>query len=466
MENTPPQAVDWLIRDTTIVSMNPDRQILKNASLAVTGDRISHIGPAAEVEAQVTAREVVDGRRFVLTPGYVNGHIHITGEPISKGYVPDDSGWAENVLEWLIPLYMAQTPEDEKLSAQLAAMEMLRTGTTTFLEAGSILNLAEVRETLLETGIRGRIGQWCQDRLFEPDADQAGETEKQIRKLDEALDAFPERDGRILVWPLLVGHNMMTTEMWQHSVARAKAIGGKVCGHMSPVELDVEWYLANTGLRPFEYLADIGVLGPELCLTHVVHLDDNEVKLAAESGVNLTHCPMSALKGAYGAGPSGRFPELVAAGANVMLGTDGNNNGNSMDMMRSMYLAAGLFKDARRDPKAIPAHEALTMGTLNGAKALGLESEIGSIEVGKKADFVLHDTDRPEWRPLLNVVNQLIWSADGRSVHSVWVDGQRLVENYRCLTIDEERVFAQIDEAGKALVARSKLPDKQVWPII
>jgi len=131
-----------------------------------------------------------------------------------------------------------------------------------------------------------------------------------------------------------------------------------------------------------------------------------------------------------------------------------------------LYLAAGLFKDARRDPAIFPAEEALTMATLNGARGLLLEDRIGSLEVGKKADLVLHDLDRPEWRPLVNVVNQLVWSADGRGVHSVWVDGRRVVDNYRCTTLDEEALYAAAQAAAPLITARTGLPERSRWPCI
>jgi 5-methylthioadenosine/S-adenosylhomocysteine deaminase len=208
------------------------------------------------------------------------------------------------------------------------------------------------------------------------------------------------------------------------------------------------------------------VLDKNVCLTHVVHVNEREVELLAQSGANVTHCPLSALKGAYGVTAVGRFPEMAKSGVNLMLGTDGNNNGNSTDLMRCMYLVAALFKDARRDPTIFPAHEALTMATLNGARALGLQNDIGSLEVGKKADFVLHDTNRSEWRPLHNVINQLVWSADGRGVHSVWVDGVRVIDNYRCTTIDEEKLYAEAQLAGEAIIARSGLPRIEAWPVV
>jgi cytosine/adenosine deaminase-related metal-dependent hydrolase len=235
---------------------------------------------------------------------------------------------------------------------------------------------------------------------------------------------------------------------------------------MSPVQGDPDWFLARYGHRAVEHLARIGALGSNVTLTHAVHLDASEVALLADAQANVSHCATSALKGAYGATAVGRFPEMHTQGVNVALGTDGNNNSNYHDLMRATYLAAGLFKDSRRDPKLFPAELAYECATLHGARALQLDSEIGSLEPGKKADFVAHDTDRPEWRPLFNVVNQLVWSADGRGVHSVWVDGKRVVDNYRCNTIDEERIYAEVQAAGEAIVARSGLPVKSRWPVL
>ena len=235
---------------------------------------------------------------------------------------------------------------------------------------------------------------------------------------------------------------------------------------MSPVQADPDWYLARHRRRPIAYLADLGVLGSNVILTHAVHLDEREVALLADAGANIAHCATTALKGAYGVTAVGRLPEMQAQGVNITIGTDGSNNSNYHDLMRATYLIAGLFKDARRDPTLFPAEQAYSCATINGAKALQMSDQIGSLEVGKKADFVAHDTDRPEWRPLFNVANQLVWSADGRGVHSVWVDGVRVVDNYRCTTIDEDRIYAEVQTAGEAIVARSGLPIKSRWPVV
>ena len=214
------------------------------------------------------------------------------------------------------------------------------------------------------------------------------------------------------------------------------------------------------------HLEDIGVLGDNAIATHVVHVDDQEIEILARTGTSVSHCPTTALKVSYGVTQIGKMPEMVAAGVNVAIGTDGNNASNYHDLMRATYLVAGLFKDARRDANMFPAEDAFAMATRAGARGLCAQDEIGSLEVGKKADLVLHDTHRPEWRPLHNVANQLVWSADGRGVHSVYVDGRLVVDDYRCTTVDEDDLLRRAQTAGEGIRARSGLPDRAKWPTV
>ena len=466
MTASPSLAADTLVVHTTIVTMDATRRVILDGAIAWKADRIVAIGKTAELERVVTARETIDGRRFVVTPGMVNCHIHMVGEPLTRGYVPDDADFLENVLDWLIPFHAHYTPADERLSAQLAALEMLRSGTTSFIEAGGFTAIDEAAEGLNEIGIRGRIARriWDQSTTH---AHPARATDDSIRLLADELERFPSDKGqRIAAWPTLIGHFVCTDELWRAAKRLSLEHGTGMTFHMSPAPGDVDWYTRKFNRRPVEHLADLGVLGPNVVITHLVHVDDSEIGLLAATGTSVAHCPTTALKVAYGVTQVGKFPEMVAAGINVGIGTDGNNASNYSDLMRATYLVAGLFKDARRDPTIFPAEQAYEMATLNGAKAMGLQDEIGSLEVGKKADLVFHDTNRPEWRPLLNVANQLVWSADGRSVHSVWVDGKRVVDNYRCTTIDEGRFYAQVQESAEKIVARSGLPDKAKWPKI
>jgi cytosine/adenosine deaminase-related metal-dependent hydrolase len=235
---------------------------------------------------------------------------------------------------------------------------------------------------------------------------------------------------------------------------------------MSPAAMDPAGFLDEFGERPAEHLDRLGVLGSDTMLVHCVHVNDREIAILGDRRCNVSHCPTTALKVAYGVTQIGKMPEMVAAGVNLCIGIDGNNASNYADMYRATYLVAGLWKDARRDATVFPAEEALAMATIGGARGLLAEREIGSIEVGKKADLVLHDRDRPEWTPLLNVANQLVYSADGRSVHTVFVDGCKVVDAYRVTTIDEEQLYRDAQRAGEQIVLRSGLPDKAKWPTV
>lgn len=457
--------VDTLVKGWYVVTMNPSRDVIHDGAVAVRDGRIVAVGKAADLAAAYEPARVIGGDRFVVTPGMVNTHIHITGEPATRGYVPDDTPFVENVFEWLCPLYATYRADEEKLSAQLAAVEMLKSGTTTFLEAGTIRFLDDVVEGLVDIGIRGRVGQWIWDLPPEPDVYQQT-TDEAIANLERSIATHRSHaDGRIGSWSILVGHTTCSDPLWRAAVALADQYGVGLSFHMSPAKLDPEGFIAEFGQRPMVHLAELGVLAAQPVMTHCVQVDDVEIDLIAEHGAHVSHCPTTALKVSYGVTQVGKFPEMVAKGINVAIGTDGNNASNYSDLMRATYLVAGLFKDARTDPQMFPAEKAYEMATLGGAKAMRLHGEIGSLEPGKKADLVLHDTDRPEWRPLLNLANQLVWSADGRGVHTVLVDGRVVVEDYRMTTIDEGALYAAVQRAGEAITARSGLPDKAKWPV-
>ena len=453
-----------LIAGSHVVTMNPARDIIRHGAVVVDGDRIVDVGKAAELETKHPDVSRAGGERFVVTPGLINTHIHITGEPLTRGYVPDDTPFEENVFVWLCRLYSVYTPAEERLSARLAAVEMLKSGTTTFLEAGTIRFLDEVVDGLVEVGIRGRVGRWVWDLPPEPDVYRQT-TDEAIGHLERQLtDLGSVADGRIGTWSIVVGHTTCSDPLWLAARQLASEHGVGMSFHMSPAKIDPDGFIAEFGQRPMIHLDQLGVLAPDVAMTHCVHVDDEEIKVMARAHVSVAHCPTTALKVSYGVTHIGRMPEMVKAGINVSIGTDGNNASNYADLHRATYLVAGLFKDGRQDPQMFPAEMAYEMATLGGARTLLMQDQIGSLEVGKKADVVLHDTDRPEWRPLLNVINQLVWSADGRSVHSVWVDGRQVVDAGRMTTIDESALYAAAQSAGEAITIRSGLPDKAKYP--
>jgi cytosine/adenosine deaminase-related metal-dependent hydrolase len=460
-----PEPVDLLVTAWYVVTMNDTRDVIRDGAIAVKGDRIVAVGKRADLQARYSPARTIGGDRFVVAPGMVNTHIHITGEPATRGYVPDDTPFVENVFHWLCPLYATYDAAEERISGQLAALEMLRSGTTTFLEAGTIRFLDEVIDGLVEIGIRGRVGRWVWDLPPEPVVYRQ-DTDEAIGHLQHQLEVHKSHaNGRIGAWSILVGHTTCSDPLWKAAVALAAEHDVGLSFHMSPANLDPDGFIAEFGQRPLVHLQEIGVLDAKPVMTHVVRIDEHELDLLVASGAHVAHCPTTALKVAYGVTQVGRFPEMVARGVNVGIGTDGNNASNYSDLMRATYLVAGLFKDARCDAQLFPAEMAFEMATLSGARAMRLDHEIGSLEVGKKADLVLHDTDRPEWRPLLNVANQLVWSADGRGVHTVLVDGAIVVDDGHSTTIDEDKLWADVQQAGESITARSGLPDKAKWPV-
>ncbi|MEJ7799932.1 MAG: amidohydrolase family protein [Ilumatobacter sp.] len=459
------QRIDTIVRGWQVVTMNEHRDIIRDGAVAIHDGRIIAVDKASVVEQEFEADRVIGGDRFVATPGLVNGHIHITGEPLTRGYVPDDTPFVENVFMWLCPLYAVHTAEEERLSAQLASVEMLKSGTTSFLEAGTIRFLDEVVDGLIEVGIRGRVGRWVWDLPPEPSVYQQ-RTDEAIGHLERQLDRFPAGpDDRVGAWSTVVGHTTCSDPLWRAARELATDHGVGMSFHMSPAMLDPDGFIEEFGHRPMVHLDELGILASDVAITHCVQVDDREVAIIADRHAHVVHCPTTALKVSYGVTQVGKMPEMMMAGINLAIGTDGNNASNYSDMMRATYLVAGLFKDARQDPQMFPAETAYEMATLGGAKALQMEDHIGSLDVGKHADVVLHDTDRPEWRPLLNVMNQLVWSADGRGVHTVMVGGRVVVEDGRMTTIDESALWPAVQRAGEAITVRSGLPDKAKYPM-
>jgi 5-methylthioadenosine/S-adenosylhomocysteine deaminase len=458
-------SVDTLISGATIITMNDDRHVIRDGVIAIDGDSIVAVGKRSDLENEYSARTIVDGRSFVVTPGFVDAHIHITGDPLTRGVRRGAPGldFSEQLMQWVIPMFHAHNPEDERVSSQVAALRMLHGGVTSFIEAGTVRHLGDVVEGLQQTGIRSRVGAWVEGRNFDSSQSNVAAIDDAIETLESEINRFGKTsDARIVAWPLLVGHTVNPDEVWL--AAKRLADENNVCisAHMSPYPSDTEWFVENTGKRPIEHLGDLGVLGDNVLLTHVVHVSQSEVDILAETGTNVVFCPYAALSGAFGVASNGLFPEMVRAGINIVLGTDGV----PIDILNSARLMSGIFKDARADENLFPATETLEMITLNGAKCMRLSEQIGAIEVGRRADIVCHDTDRAQWFPEFDVVEQLFETAYSGGVHSVWVDGERVIENYHSTMVDEDELRAKAREVGKNIVKRAGIPVHSPWPVI
>ena len=449
-------AADFVVRGATVITMDGARRVLENAAIAVKADRIVWLGADEDCDAAIDAAATVRADGDVICPGFINTHVHTTGDPLTRHFAPDTVGGADVLQTWVLPRYLAHTPEDEQLSAKYCAYELIKGGTTTFVEAGTIRHLDHAVAGFRETGIRGRVGAWVEGR------DYAGDAETQSRLVDEAIkiltdeiDRYPDRDDETVVaWPILVGHNTNPDEVWR--AAKALADEHKLCvaAHMSPYSADPEWYLTEYGVRPVEHLDKIGVLGPNLLLTHMTHINAREADLVQARGTSISYCPFAALKGAFGASQHGLYPHLFESGVDIAFATDGYD----AEILQAARIGAGFFKDLGEDTGVMSALQALECITCRAAEAIGLDGAIGSLEIGKKADLLQFDTSGSQWRPLLAPVAQLIWSADSRSIRNVWIDGRQVLDNGRSTQLDEGKLLSDVQLAAESIIARANLP--------
>jgi len=450
-----------LIEHAVVVTMDGARRIFLDGSVLVDGERIAQVGRAADVRTAGPVTRVIDGRRRLVLPGFIDTHAHLS-EHLSRGLVPDEVPVDRYVPDWYVPLYSAITPAEEAASAQLACLEMLRTGTTTFCEAGTLFDIPGVAQAVDAVGLRAVLGRWTWDLAAGPGRLRQS-TDEALRRTEEALDSIKQcAITRIAVWPLLIGFGTCSEALIRGAHALAEQYG-------------TGWGMMQFASHPSRKTADTlrlraldewGVLGPRTKLAHMVHVDDGDIALLARRDVKIAHCPSAALKHVKGLSAHGRFADMLEAGISVSLGGDSANGSNHFDMLRLMYLAALVPKDARLDPGVMPPERVLEMATIHGARALGLEGEIGSVEAGKRADLVIFDLDTPEWRPLLDPVSNLVYSASGASVRTVLVDGRVLLDDGRVTTIDEPAVLTRAEDLAGPYLARAGLAARPKWPLI
>lgn len=450
-----------LVEHAVVVTMDAARRIFLDGSVLIDGERIVQVGRAADVRPPAPVTRVINGRGRLVLPGFVDTHVHLS-EHLSRGLMPDDVPVERYVPDWYVPLYATITPEEEAAAAQLACLEMLRTGTTTFCEAGTLFDLPAVAQAVDTIGLRAILGRWTWDLARGPGR-LAQSTEETLRLTEEALlDVKQCATARVSAWPLLIGFGTCSEALIRgaHALAERHGTGWGMMQFAShPLRKTAD-------TLPLRELDDWGVLGPRTKLAHMVHVDLDDIALLAQRDVKISHCPSAALKHVKGLFAHGRFAEMLEAGVTVSLGGDSANGSNHFDMLRLMYLAGLVPKDAHLDPAVMPPERVLEMATLHGAYALGLGDEIGSLEPRKRADLVIFDLDQPEWRPLLDPVNTLVYSASGASVQTVMVDGRLVLDDRRVTMVDELEVLTRVERLARPYHARAGLAARPKWPMI
>jgi len=432
------------------LTLNAQRQVIEEASVVVEGQRIVQVGKAAELKNVATER-VIDARGGVLAPAFVNGHMHISYAHAVRGIFPDDFTGRERLRE-VFRLQSAMTEEEEYWTSLLAIIELMKSGTVTFVDPGSTKYVDACLQAYADAGCRVVTGT-CVTDLESDLALPRYQLDEALKTTREFIKQYGGRlDGRLHAWAMPFSADTCSAEL--------------LAGLRRITDQNGTWMTIHHTGGTTHHLEEIGALASNVLLAHAPGLSDQEVELIARSGATVVMCPSTSLKEGSRLGQR-KLPELLERGVAVGLGADSANSSNFLDGVRMINAAALGFKDGRGDVHVVPAEHALEMATLVGARALGLHHEIGSIEVGKKADLVLFETRRAEWRSLLDPVNNLVYAADGRSVRTVIADGRVVVDDFSPVFADEARVADKVQELGEGLLARTGTRvNRGRWPLI
>lgn len=455
-----------LLANGLLITVNPRREIIRGGAIRVDGSRITAVGKQVEPAA---GEEVVDLRGQWVIPGLVDTHVHLA-QAMIRGCADDMA-----LVDWLVKrVWVLQgnyTETDGAASARLCIAEMIKSGTTTFIES----MLAErygfdgIAEVVQRTGIRACLGKIVMDQpgyAGEENVMHAGMVEDRRTSIDNTVAMHRKwdgaADGRIRVWFGARTPGSCSKDLYHEVSALAHERKMGITIHIGEVRDDVAYFRTAFGQRPMEYCEEVGLSGPNVLLVHCCWLDENDVADCARTGTNVSHNPSSNTKLASG---FMKLPSMLKAGVNVGLGCDGGPSNNSYDLIQEMKLAACIHKATSLDPEVVPAETVLEMATINGARALGLADEIGSIEPGKKADLTIIDPDKLRLTPSPNPVSTLVYAANGDDVDSVMVDGRWLMRHRKLLTLDEAAVIAEARERSAQVYERARLTPELHWPL-
>ena len=417
--------------------LNPNNFEEKKQSLLIKNDLIAEISDEID---ESNADKIIDAEGKILLPGFVNTHTHLS-MTLFRGLADDLSldSWLNDHI-W--PMEANLNGDYCYIGALLGAVELIKSGTTTFSDM--YFYMEDVARAVDEAGIRAVLSYGMID---------FGDAEKREAELNENLELFKNcngmADGRIKVF--FGPHSPYTAS--EELLIRTRQLADEynmgIHIHVSETQKEINDVSAEKGLRPFEYLDKIGFLGPDVVAAHSVWLSDEEIEIIKKNDVKVSHNPCSNMKLASGIAP---VSKLIENGICVSIGTDGASSNNNLDLIEELKTASLLQKVSTLDPNVLNSHEAIAMGTIKGAEALGLDDEIGSIEVGKKADLILIDTNSANMVPdSSTLTSNVIYSANGSNVDTTICNGKILMENKKLTVLDEQEIYEKAHEAIKSL---------------
>lgn len=453
-----------------LITVDGSRRILKDGAIAVDGNKIVAVGKTDELKSKyASAEHVIDASSCVVTPGLVNVHLH-TAQYLARG-IADNVFLPTWIHERLYPYEAALTPEETRIAALAALVEAVKTGTTFIADPGSH-HMDGVVDAVSQIGIRAVLARSLVDIDTPgrpvPEAMRAS-TQGAVRAGEEFVKRYNNAsDGRIKAWFSIRTERTTSNELAKAVKQKADEYKTGIESHVSNTQDSVNRHKEVFGGKtPLMRYYEAGILGPNLLIIHANWLTKQEVELVKKYDVKVVHCPSSAFMDGAGTLVGGRFEEMEEAGVSVALGCDTAPASNFLDMIRVGYTAVS-HRDVKMDATLYPPEKILEMLTVTGARSLLSEKETGSIEVGKKADFVLFDIKKPGWTPLLNPVSNLIQSASGESTRDVIIDGQIVMKNGDIQTVDEEKILEQAQKAAEDVTERAgvRIHAKPAWPVL
>jgi 5-methylthioadenosine/S-adenosylhomocysteine deaminase len=427
-----PRAVSLILTGGAVVTMDRDRRVLSRGAVAIDGTDIVAVGTPETIGTAYQAATTIDTTGDAVLPGLVNTHGH-AAMVLYRG-LADDLALTRWLQDHIFPAEAKTvSPEMVRIGTRLAALEMIQSGTTTFTDMYYFEE--EIARAAREAGLRGVLGETI---IKFPVAD-AKTPEEGLARAEAFIKAF-QRDP--LVTPAVAPHSAYTLERGTLVACHdlAARYGVPLLIHLAETEDEVRAIRDQTHLTPVGYLESIGFWAPRTVAAHGVWVTDADIAILARRHVAVSHNPESNMKLASGVAP---VPKYLAAGVTVALGTDGAASNNDLDMFEAMRQAAFLQKLEAHDPRVVPAPTALEMATLDGARALGLERQIGSLEPGKRADVIVVGMNRARQTPLYDVASQLVYATHGDDVTTTIVNGRLLMRDRKVLTLDEGAVLAE-----------------------
>jgi len=443
-----PRDVDLLVRGGTLISMDAGRRVIRDGAVAVHEGRILAVGPLAEVEAAFRGRDSLDAGGGIVLPGLINAHTH-AAMVLFRG-IADDLRLMDWLQRYIFPAEARNVnAEFVKAGTRLAALEMIRSGTTTFVDMYYFED--QVAEAAKEAGIRAVAGETLID-FPAPDN----------KTLPEAL-AYTERfltrwAGDPLIVAAVAPHSTYLGAPPTLSAAKALAdkYGAPLLIHLSESRDEQTQVRERYAKTPTEHLRDLGILRSGVLGAHGIWLSPGDRRILAAAGAGIAHCPQSNMKLSSGTAP---VREMLAEGLRLGLGTDGAASNNDLDMFEEMLTAALLSKHASEDPTSAPAAAVLEMATLGGARALGMEGRLGSLEPGKRADLIVVGLDAPRLHPMYDPVSHLVYAAKGADVRHSVIEGRVVMRERKVLTLDEAAISAEADGFRARILETLRSPE-------